>query len=382
MGRYFKIFICSLAIICCYADELTGKDYRLWYNSPAKVWEEALPLGNGHLGAMLFGNPTDELYQLNDEALWSGGPSEWNNPLTKEHLGEVRQAIGNRDYKKAGDLWKKYGQGPYTARYLPLANMRLKFDCEDDVSEFYRDLDISEATASVKYKSGDVVYTRKSFISNPDSVMVVRLTADKCHSLSFRILLDTQLRTTSTTARNASLTLSGDAPVYVANRAYDPRQIVYGAKGEGLTFEVEVRAVVNGGSVKAVGDSCLVVTNADDVTLLLAAATNYEAADVAPSLSRLSPSKIVDRRLAVAEKKGYGNLFVNHVADYQNLFNRVALSLGSRIDRSDCPTDRRLRMFASDDSDQGLVELYYQYGRYLSIASSRPGGLPSNLQGI
>ena len=219
MKQYLAYVLGGVLLAGCASTGTDNKELRLWYDSPAKVWEEALPLGNGRIGAMVFGNPLEEVYQLNEETLWSGGPHDWNNPNGPAHLDEVRQAIDDGDYKKASDLWKKYLQGPYSARYLPMADMKISMQPAGDVTAFYRDLNISNATSTVKYEMDGVNYTRTSFISYPDQVMVVRIEADKKDAVSFNLNLDSRLRyTTSADAANATLTLVGKAPVYVANR--------------------------------------------------------------------------------------------------------------------------------------------------------------------
>ncbi len=145
------VWILLLATAC--REETITREYKLWYDKPAAVWEEALPLGNGRLGAMVFGDPLKEVYQLNEETLWSGGPGEWNNPQAKEVLPDIRQAVNQENYEKAGELWKKYAQGPYTARYLPLANLNLTMQVEGEVTNLYRDLNISQSTATVQFEA-------------------------------------------------------------------------------------------------------------------------------------------------------------------------------------------------------------------------------------
>lgn len=384
MKQYLAYVLGGVLLAGCASTGTDNKDLRLWYDSPAKVWEEALPLGNGRIGAMVFGNPLEEVYQLNEETLWSGGPQDWNNPNGPAHLDEVRQAIDAGDYKKASDLWKKYLQGPYSARYLPMADMKIFMQPVGDVTSFYRDLNISNATSTVKYEMDGVNYTRTSFISYPDQVMVVRIEADKKDAVSFNLNLDSRLRyTTSADASDATLTLTGKAPVYVANRDYDPNQIVYDETGkEGMNFEVEVKVLPDAGTISAANDSTLSVRDANSVTLILAAATSYNGADKLPGSEGKDPSAEVSAAMAKASAMTYDQLLANHLKDYKELFDRVTLTLDPVNALDSIPTNKRLAMFSENDSDLGLVELYYQYGRYLTIASSRAGGLPSNLQGI
>lgn len=342
-----------------------GKDYKLWYDAPATVWEEALPLGNGRIGAMVYGNPTQEVYQLNEETLWSGYPQDCNNPKAAEVLPLVRKAVNEGDYVKASALWKANAQGPYTARYLPLANLMLSQPTEKQSKNIYRDLNISNATATVTYEADGVKYRRTSFISYPDQVMVVKMEADKKQSVSLDVRLNSLLRYQVKATAQDELLLDGKAPSYVANRDYDPRQVIYHDQ-LGLKFKVKVKLLSKGGTY-ASGDSLLSIRNADEVTLLLSAATDFYQPEIKLSDCNRTYEELIDR----------------HLKDYQPLFNRVELSLGkSSPEKEKLSTSQRLKQFAAAPNDNGLLELYYQYGRYLMIASSRPGGLPANLQGI
>ncbi|MFV0324515.1 MAG: glycosyl hydrolase family 95 catalytic domain-containing protein [Bacteroides xylanisolvens] len=342
-----------------------GKDYKLWYSAPATVWEEALPIGNGRIGAMVYGNPTQEVYQLNEETLWSGYPQDCNNPKAAEVLPLVREAVNTGDYVKASALWKANAQGPYTARYLPMANLMLSQPTQKQSKNIYRDLNISNATATVTYEADGVKYRRTSFISYPDQVMVVKMEADKKQSVSLDIRLNSLLRHQVKATAQDELLLDGKAPSYVANRDYDPRQVIYHDQ-LGLKFKVKVKLLSKGGTY-ASGDSLLSIRNADEVTILLSAATDFYQPEIKLNDCQSTYEELIDR----------------HLKDYQQLFNRVDLSLGKNDSKKEqLPTNERLKQFISSPTDNGLLELYYQYGRYLMIASSRPGGLPANLQGI
>ena len=360
------------------------KSLKLWYDRPAKVWEEALPLGNGRIGAMVFGNPSDELIQLNENTLWSGYPKDGNNPKAAGILPAVREAVNNGDYVKASELWKKNAQGPYTARYLPMADLHLKMVLSDDINNIYRDLNISDAVSTVNFEQNGVKYKRTSFISYPDQVMVVRFEADKKGTLSFDVGMNSKLRYITKASGSDLLVLKGKAPKHVAHRPYEPVQIEYAEdeKGEGLNFEVQVKVLTEGGNSTA-KDSILSIQNSDAVTLILSAATSFNGFDKSPGLDGKDPSVETTANLEKAAKKSYTELLDTHVKDYKSLFNTMALSLGEdNPQKESLPTDKRLEQFASDDSDNGMVVLYYQYGRYLTIASSRGNGRPSNLQGI
>lgn len=377
--------VCTMFIVmACGNTESKVVDLKLWYDAPASKWEEALPLGNGRLGAMVFGNPLDELYQLNEETLWSGSPADKNNPKAKTALAAIRKAVDDGDYELARKLWKENAQGPYTARYLPLADMRIRMFTPGAPADIYRDLNLETATATVSYELDGVKYERTSFISYPDQALVIKMEADKPEAISFDLSLSSQLRYHLDNGDGEALYLVGKAPVYVANRNYDPNQVVYDESGkEGMNFGAEVRVVADNGNV-VYGDSVITVKNADSVTILLSAATDYAGFDNAPGMSPDLPRQKNKQILDNAAEKSYQDLLTAHLADYKSLFNRVSFKLDDprRAEHDSLTTVERLRRFEADDSDLGLVELYYQYGRYLTIASSRAGGLPSNLQGI
>lgn len=342
-----------------------GKEYKLWYNAPATVWEEALPIGNGRIGAMVYGNPLQEVYQLNEESIWSGYPQDWNNPKAANALPQVREAVDRGDYAKASELWKANAQGPYTARYLPMANLMLDQLTRGEARNLYRELNISNALSTVTYEADGVKYRRTSFISYPDQVMVIKIAADRPQAVSLHIRLNSLLRYTVQTKGEKTLILNGKAPAYVANRDYDPHQVVYDDK-RGTQFKVQVELLPDGGHCEA-NDSALIVRNANEVVLLLSAVTDFG-----------------NKKMTLKKcKRPYQELLQRHTDDHQQLFNRLQLSLGTEnLQKEALPTNERLKSFEQDPTDNGLTELYYQYGRYLLIASSRPGGLPANLQGI
>ena len=342
-----------------------GKEYKLWYNAPATVWEEALPIGNGRIGAMVYGNPLQEVYQLNEESIWSGYPQDWNNPKAANALPQVREAVDRGDYAKASELWKANAQGPYTARYLPMANLMLDQLTRGEARNLYRELNISNALSTVTYEADGVKYRRTSFISYPDQVMVIKIAADRPQAVSLHIRLNSLLRYTVQTKGEKTLILNCKAPAYVANRNYDPHQVVYDDK-RGTQFKVQVELLPDGGHCEA-NDSALTVRNANEVVLLLSAVTDFG-----------------NKKMTLKKcKRPYQELLQRHTDDHQQLFNRLQLSLGTEnLQKEALPTNERLKSFEQDPTDNGLTELYYQYGRYLLIASSRPGGLPANLQGI
>jgi alpha-L-fucosidase 2 len=360
----------------------------LWYRAPASdhpllpldaprqarqdgtaEWVRALPLGNGRLGAMVFGGIVHERLQLNEDTLWAGRPYDPVNPDAKNALPEVRRLIAGRKYSDAATLVgakvmsKPLAQMPYQT----VGDLALTFPQVDSVENYRRDLDLATATAHVSYVSGGVSFSREVFASAPDQVIVVRLTASRPGQISFDAQLQTPQRATVEATAGGDLVMrgvNGDG----AGTTADGRPMT-GA----LRFEARVRVLPAGGTRRANGNA-LIVRDADAVTLLISAATSYRTYDDVSA----DPAARVSAVLDAASRKNVDTLRTAHVRDYQQLFNRVTLDLG-RSKR--VPTDERVRQF-SDGGDPGLAALYFQYGRYLLIASSRPGSQPANLQGL
>jgi len=374
----------SLVILLLLAGTGRADDLVLKYAQPAKHWTEALPVGNGRLGAMVYGGVAEEHLQLNEATLWSGAPRDWNNPGAKAVLPQVRAAILAGDYVKAGELCKQM-QGPYNESYQPLGDLRLDFPGPEAATNGYeRTLDLARAVATVRYQAGNATFTREVFSSYPDQVIVVRLTCDQPGRICFQASAGSLLHHSVAGEGTNTLVLSGRAPSHVEPSYLNSKNpIIYdaGPNPEGMTFDLHVRALAEGGTVACDGTT-LSVTNANAVTLLLSAATSFNGPDKSPGHAGRDPVAAAVVPLQTAQKKSYARLLARHEADYQKLFQRVDLSLGETPGTSDLMTDQRLERFAQGEADPGLAALLYQYGRYLLIASSRPGGLPANLQGI
>ncbi len=360
----------------------------LWYRAPASdhpllpldaprqsrqagtaEWVQALPVGNGRLGAMVFGGVVHERLQLNEDTLWAGRPYDPVNPEAKDTLPEVRRLVAERKYPEAAKLVgekvlsKPLAQMPYET----LGDLALTFSPVESAENYRRDLDLATATAHVSYASGGVTFSREVFASAPGQVIVVRLTASRPGRISFEARLQTPQRATVEATANGDLVMrgvNGDGSGATA----DGRPMT-GA----LRFETRVRVLPTGGTRQANGDA-LVVRDADAVTLLIAAATSYRTYEDVGA----DPAARVAAAIDPASRKSIETLRAEHVRDYQQLFNRVTLDLGPS---KGLPTDERVRAFAAG-GDPGLAALYFQYGRYLLIASSRAGSQPANLQGL
>ncbi len=358
----------------------------LWYARPAGEWLEAVPVGNGRLGGMVYGGVTTERIALNDDTLWSGGPKDCDNPQALKTLPEIRRLIFEGKYAEAHQLGKKM-MGPYTQTYLPMGDLVLTFDIPSssgptEIRDYRRLLDLDRGVAGVRYTIDGVVCTREVFVSQPDQVLVVRLTASRPGTLGFTARLGSQLRFLSQ-AKDNVLILRGKAPAHVDPSYYNGRNpIVYDhtSDGEGMSFECHLRANADEGTI-TVKDEALKVEHAGSVTLLLSAATSFNGFDRSPGRQGKDPASLAARSLAAAAGKPYEELWRAHIADHQRLFRRVSLDLGSAPEEArKLPTDQRVRQFGA--LDPALVALHAQYGRYLLIASSRRGTQPPNLQGI
>ena len=357
-----------------------ASDTVLWYAKPADKWTDALPVGNGRLGAMVFGGIEAERLQLNEDTLWSGAPREWNNPGAKTHLAEVRRLVlDHGDYVAADGVCRQM-QGPYNESYLVMANLHLKIEHEGDVADYRRELDLDTAVTRVSYRVRDAAYVREVFASVPDQVIVARLTTTAPAGLRLSVTIDSPIQS-NTKAADGVLRLTGKAPAHVEpNYARSENPVVYDdGDGKGMRFETRVRVIPEGGTLKASGDGVR-VDGARALTLLIAAQTGYRGYDQPPDSPASHIAAGCEAAISAAEKKAYIAMRSAHIADHQKLFRRVSLKL-PKASAADLPTDERLRTFA-DRPDPDLVALYFQYGRYLLIASSRPGSQPANLQGI
>ncbi len=384
MKKYIWLFRFLLLTQLCFISQSTfaqQKKLVLWYNQPAKDWNEALPIGNGRLGAMIFGRPGDELIQLNEQTLWTGGPVNPNpNPDAHNYLQPVRDLLFKDSIAQAVRLLRKI-QGPNTEMYQPLGDIVLKQKLDGEVSDYRRDLNISNATATTKFTVNGVTYTREMFSSAPDQIIIIRLQSSTPKALSFAVGVNHDLKFSREVTNDNQLILKGKARITNDERR-NPKPFIYedSLHQDGMRFQFRIKAVTNDGVINHT-DSMLTVSNATEVVLYISAATSYNGFDKYPDKDGKDENKIAAEYLNATLKKTYNQLLITHVNDYQKYFNRVVLSLaGNSAD--DKPTDKRLEDYRTLGNDRGLEELYFQFGRYLLISSSRPGGIPANLQGI
>jgi alpha-L-fucosidase 2 len=345
-------------------------DHTIWLRSAASQWDHAFPVGNGRMAAMVFGTVNRERIQLNEETLWMGGPRDTDNPEARAALPEVRRLLFAGQPREAYALAERKLMGkPWRLEsYQSLADLRLTFDHEGEITDYQRSLDLDSAIARVTYRLDGVRYTREVFASHPDRVIVVRLTVDRPGALTFGTWIDRQQDARTEIVGTDRLDLVGH--LAAGKGLHPPTQSPRGG-GPGLSFLASARVVAEGGTQETFPERIL-VSDANAATIIVAAGTSFKGND---------PPSQVQRDLTRAAAKTYSQLLETHRADHQRLYRRVALGLGSSHKQS-MPTDERLDAVKRGASDPALDALYFQFGRYLLIASSRPGDLPANLQGV
>jgi alpha-L-fucosidase 2 len=340
--------------------------HAIWFRQPAKVWDEALPVGNGRLGAMIFGGIADERIQLNEDTLWDGYPQDGANPDALKVLPQVRQLLFADKNSEAEQLARAHMMGKPAGikPYQPLGELWMETPGFPSASEYRRVLDLDTAMASVSYLHDGTTFQREIFSSAPAGIVVVRFTADKLGSITVRLTLRRQ--------KDATCTADPSDPNALLLKGQIDCKDLTGTQ-RGLKFEAEVHAIARGGKI-SIQNGILSVTGADNLTLIVDGETNYHGGD---------PARLCEEKVAAAAAKSYDTLRAEHIADYQKLSQRVTLDLGSagpQVER--LPTDERIARLKQGQEDPGLIATYFQFGRYLLISSSRPGGMPANLQGI
>ena len=355
---------------------------KLWYTKPATVFEEALPLGNGRLGAMVYGGVEQEKLSLNEATLWAGKPVDAAsvNPGAKNYLQPVRDALSKEDYKKADSL-VHFMQGPYSESYAPLGNIYFSFDhAAGEVTSYRRELDIQNAVSSVSYTIDGTRYTREVFTSFPDQVIVIRFVAHGKAKLNFSCNFDSKIKA-SGAVKSGLLQMNGWAPVHAepSYRGDIKNAIVYDTVNA-MRFSAVLKVLKTDGH-QTTGDSWLRISNATEAILLVSMATSYNSYQNNPGTNGKNEKAAALNYLNKAAANSYAALCQNHTRDFRKYFDRVSLYLGDE-ENEKLPTIDRLNRFAGGKTDNSLIALFYQFSRYLLISSSRPGGQPANLQGI
>ena len=369
---HFRLLLLYLILFVGSAQQAMAQQHQLWYSKPASNWLEALPVGNSHLGAMVYGGTDVETIQLNEETFWSGSPHNNNSPEAKAHLQEVRDLIFAGEEEKAHKIIDQYFiKGPHGMKFLPLGNVRINLQ-HKNVDGYRRNLNLGDATATTSYTYNGVKYVRTVFASQADNVVVVRLQADKKGALSFGVDFTSQLQSNAFTV---------SAHEGMKKKVYELAAVVDGVEHEGIQagLKAECRILLEADGKLERGVNSLSVANATTATLYITAATNFvNYHDVSGS-----PVKKNNQTLASIQGKSYKKLLASHIKKYKEQYDRVSLTLAKSAN-SGLETDKRLDAFskATGSPDLDMVSLMMQYGRYLLISSSQPGGQPANLQGV
>lgn len=377
-SRIFFLYTRSLLkywFLSCFITQpvvMQGQVYNLWYDKPASKWTEALPLGNGRLGAMVFGKYTTERIQLNEESVWAGTRINDLNPQSLPHLKEIQELLLNNKNQQAYELTKKYmlGTPPQIRSYQTLGDIYLEWKDSSSVSAYSRQLDIGKAQHTTTFQRGNATITESVFISAPDDILVIHLTSSVPGAISFKLKLNRGIDA-STTANGNQLLLTGQIhDVKDAN--------LKGPLGKHLRFAGLADVEAKDGSVTAMAND-LVISNASEVLIRFTAKTDYNL-KILNHDSKINPIDSCRLIMNAAKQKDFQTLSLRHHAEYQPLFDKAYLSLGKP---SNLPTDKRLEQVKNGQQDDALMALFFQYGRYLLLSSSRnPGKLPANLQGI
>jgi alpha-L-fucosidase 2 len=346
----------------------------LWYRQPGQKWLEGLPLGNGIMGAMVFGGVPQERIALNEGTFWSGRPHDYNNPEAHQYFGQIRDHVFAGKFQEAEKLVDEHFYGVPAAQqaYQPLADLLLSFDGERAATDYRRELDLQTGIAIVSYRVGDAVLTREVFVSYPDRVLVVRLTADKPGRVSVQARFQSPYLDGALARSDDTLVMVGcwKGPIPIRNPLIAP------VEGKGLCFQARLRAIPAGGRLVG-SENSVRVEGADAVTFLVTAATSYvNYHDITAD-----PAAACEQVLSRIADTDYATLRRRHKDDVLALMGRVHLKIGDDS-RNDTPTDERLKAVRDGATDPNLEALCFQFGRYLLVASSRAGGQPANLQGI
>ncbi|REG96415.1 glycoside hydrolase family 95 protein [Flavobacterium aquicola] len=352
--------------------------HKLWYKQPADYFEETLVLGNGKMGATVFGGVNSDKIYLNDITLWSGEPVNANmNPEAYKNIPAIREALKNENYKLAEELNKKL-QGKNAESYAPLGTLEINNFHTGKTSNYYRELDISNAVSKVSYEIDGVKYTREYFVSAPDQIMVIKLTSSQKGALNFDIH-SSSLLTSSSELKDNVLALNGVAPIH-ENEQYSVPLAFLANKERGTRFTSLVKIKSTDGTI-VTSDKSLGIKNASEAVIYVSVSTSFNGFDKNPNTEGLDNKAIASDNLNKAFGKTFDKLKQSHITDYQKFHNRVSLDLG-KTTAPDLPTDERLLRYADGKEDKNLEILYFQYGRYLLISSSRTLGVPANLQGL
>ncbi|WP_239696903.1 glycosyl hydrolase family 95 catalytic domain-containing protein [Paenibacillus oryzisoli] len=353
---------------------------KLWYRQPAEEWVEALPVGNGRLGGMVYGGIKGEQIALNEETLWSGTKRGGEREEPLRHLDESRRLIFAGRYSDAQAVIEAHMLGPAGNAFQAMGDLEIVMSHSSSVEDYRRELDLRTGLCRTDYVSNGVGIKREIFVSAVDQVMVVRLEADRSGAIELEAALTSRLNYGVKKCGIDRIILTGAAPSLLDHEKELSEDTVVYEENQGIQFQVHLQAILDGGIVETHGGR-LVVKGADAVTLLLTAATSFNGFDRDPALEGLDPRPRCDAWLNEAAKLSYAELRERHISDITLYFDRVKLELDAPS-REDIPTDERIAAVLAGQADERLTELFFQFGRYLMISASRPGTQPTTLQGI
>lgn len=387
---------------------IAQQDDMIWYDEPASIWTEAIPVGNGFMGGMIFGDPEKEHIQMNEGTLYSGDPDYTYKTIDiRKRYGEVMDLLDDGKYAEAQGIIHDDWLGRAQNCYQPMGDAWIDFDHDGPVSDYKRSLNLSESMVSVSYKVGKTNYKREYFASNPDHAIVVRVIADQPGKINCAFRFSTPHEPTASFLHEDNmLVMQAKVPGFALRRSFDlvvntgdqhkypeiynkdgsrkadAKNVLYDqdVHGLGMAFDTRVKTLNTGGTVR-VNDEHVKVENADEVVFIISCGTSYNGFDKSPAFEGKDPSKVVMKYLEALEGKSFDDMYQGHVMDYKGLFDRVKIDLGKKTKQSQLPTDERLDIFYNG-KDPSFAALYFQFGRYLMISGSRPGGQPLNLQGI
>ncbi|NDV54623.1 glycoside hydrolase family 95 protein [Parabacteroides sp. 52] len=401
------LFLHLFLLLSCQPRE-KKKELTLWYNQPAANWDEALPIGNGHAGAMVFGGAEKEQLSLNENTLYSGEPADVFKEVkvTPETFERVVDLLKKKEYVAANEIVCKNWLGRLHQYYQPLGDLFITNNKEGEITAYKRDLNLSQAIANTEFTQNGIKYKREVFASNPDNVIVMRITSDRADGIDISLQFTSPHPTARQEVQDNLLVLQGQAPGYVERRTFEQieawgdqykhpelydkegnrkfdKRVLYGEEIEnkGMLFEAQLKPVFPGKGEYETTESGLRIYNTQEVYLVMALATSFNGYDKSPSREGIDPAVKATEILSKAETRSYPKLKERHTKDYKELFDRVSLTLPSEEEQLKKPTDERITQFAQQ-ADPDLAALLYQFGRYLMISGSRPGGQPLNLQGL
>ena len=403
-----NIHVCILILfLCTSCHKPDPSSLTLWYHQPAANWNEALPIGNGRLGAMVYGKTDNEVLKLNDNTLYSGEPAtSWKGLDITATYDEVVNMLRTGKYAETADFLQKHWLGRLHQNYQPLGEWHIDSHLDGVITDYQRELDIANSVMRISYKRNGIGYTREIFASYPDDVIVVRMRSDAKNGLDITTHLSSvHPATKQNVSPDGLLSMSGQAPGYAQRRTFEQieqwgfqykhpelfnpdgsrkynKLVLYGDEinGMGTFFETRIRAIAPDAKM-TVNNKGLRISDTDEIVLILSSASSFNGFNKSPSREGCDASRIADEALAKATTRKYDQLKAQHLKDYRSLFNRVTFEMPATPEQEAMTTDQRIIRY-KDAPDNGLVTLLFQYGRYLMISGSRPGGQPLNLQGI